>query len=29
VPDLTPIEGAEFVVNEGGAPVDVASVLSE
>ena len=28
-PDLQPIEGGEFVVNEGGAPVDVASVLSE
>ena len=28
-PDLQPIEGGEFVVNEGGAAVDVASVLSE
>ena len=28
-PDLQPIEGGEFVVDDGNAPVDVASVLSE
>ena len=28
-PDLTPIEGGEFVVNEGGTPLDMNAVLSE
>ena len=28
-PDLTPIEGGEFVVNEGGTPLDMAAVLGD
>ena len=28
-PDLTPIEGGEFIVNEGGAPLDMNAVLAE